>query len=474
MRIIARLDIKGSRLIKGVRFEGVRVVGDPNQYAKNYASTNIDEILYIDTVASLYGRNGLTGLLRHASKDVFVPITAGGGIRSANDARNLLQAGADKIAVNTGALKNHSLISELADQFGKQCVVVSIQAKRSSDGRCWEAMCDQGRERTGIDVQEWIERVQKLGAGEILLTSVDQDGTCKGPDLDLIQLTHNCVDVPLVFGGGISRLEDIDRILDISMPSGISIGSGFHFKKISPSEISSHIKSSQNIPQRKCLSSSEINSIPKLNNKSIAIVDYKMGNTQSLINAFGFLEASTVITNNQDELSKADLIVLPGVGSFHNGMEQLNKLNLTDFIYNQSHKYKPIIGICLGMQLLFEIGTEFGITKGLGIFKGEVTSLPNKDIDGAKIYLPHIGWNQVKASSPRVSELGDSFYQYFVHSFAAQNAREEDVLYSSEYRMQKFTSAVYTRKTMGFQFHPERSGFRGLKLLSLSCLKLTS
>ena len=174
-RLIARLDVKGSRLIKGVRFEGLRVVGDPSDSAIRYAQAGADELLYIDAVASLFGRNSLSGLLRQASSKVFIPITAAGGVRSVDDAAALLAAGADKVAVNTAALERPQLITELAEAFGRQCVVASIQARRTSSGE-WEAMKEAGRERTGRDVAEWIHLLQELGAGELLLTS-ESDGT---------------------------------------------------------------------------------------------------------------------------------------------------------------------------------------------------------------------------------------------------------------------------------------------------------
>ena len=185
-RIIARLDVKGKKLIKGIRFEGVRVIGEPNKAAKQYAEDGADELLYVDAVASLYGRNSISNILKLASNEIFIPITASGGIRSVLDAKNLLLSGADKIALNTAALKNPKLIRELVENFGSQCVVVSIQARKKSGNEGWEAMSAMGREKSGKDIIDWINEVQNLGAGEILLTSVDRDGTLSSPDYDLI------------------------------------------------------------------------------------------------------------------------------------------------------------------------------------------------------------------------------------------------------------------------------------------------
>ena len=149
-RLIARLDIKGNMLIKGIRFEGLRVVGESTNYAKKYARSGVDELLYIDVVASLYGRNGLIEILKNISKEVFIPITAGGGIRSVKDAEKLLSAGADKVAINSAALKNANLINELSKAFGSQCVVASIQARKMPDNEMWEALGDGGRERSDL------------------------------------------------------------------------------------------------------------------------------------------------------------------------------------------------------------------------------------------------------------------------------------------------------------------------------------
>ena len=226
-RLIARLDIKGNKLIKGIRFEGLRVLGDPVEAAYQYARDGIDEILFIDAVASLYGRNSLTEILRQTTREVFVPITAGGGIRSVADAAKLLASGADKIALNSEALRRPQLISELAQEFGNQCVVVSIQARKIHDND-WEAMGEAGRERSGRKVITWMQEVQDLGAGEILLTSIDQDGTCQGPDNELIKKANSTASVPLIVGGGFAAIEDINTTFNQSAVSGIGIGAAFH------------------------------------------------------------------------------------------------------------------------------------------------------------------------------------------------------------------------------------------------------
>ena len=222
-RVIARLDIKGPNLIKGVRMEGLRVIGKPAEYARKYAEEGADEILYLDTVASLYGRNNLTEIIEEASDGVFIPITCAGGIRSVGDVQRLLDAGADKVAINSAAIREPALIRRCADRYGSQAIVVSIEAKRVNGS--WEAYTDCGRERTGREVQAWAAEAVALGAGEILLTSVDRDGTRKGPDLALAESLR--LPVPVVLSGGIAAPEDAK--LASKVADALAIGCALHY-----------------------------------------------------------------------------------------------------------------------------------------------------------------------------------------------------------------------------------------------------
>ena len=223
LRLIARLDIKGSNVCKGVQMEGLRVVGKPEEMAKHYAESGADEILYIDTVASLYGRNQLEAMLEKTCEEVFVPITVGGGIGSVADARRLFNAGADKVAVNTAALKRPALINELAGHFGSQAVVVSIEAKRVNGG-C-ECYTDNGRGSTGMETARWASDAVGRGAGEILLTSVDRDGTRKGFDVDLIAAIGPNVPVPVTASGGCGSLEHLKDVLVRGKADAVAVGS---------------------------------------------------------------------------------------------------------------------------------------------------------------------------------------------------------------------------------------------------------
>lgn len=236
-RIIARMDIKGANLIKGVQLEGLRVVGDPSTFARHYYESGIDELLYMDIVASLYGRNSLLATIERASEEVFVPLTVGGGIRKISDVRDILKSGADKVALNTAAINSPSLLSEIADTFGSQCVVLSVEAKRQDNGD-WEAYTDNGRERTGLAVTDWIAKASRTGVGEILLTSIDREGTRKGFDLELLNRARQVTDLPLIISGGFGEPKDFTNAIRMGADA-IAIADALHYRRFSLSEIRS-------------------------------------------------------------------------------------------------------------------------------------------------------------------------------------------------------------------------------------------
>ena len=236
LRLIARLDIKGANLIKGIHLEGLRIVGDPQDRAEKYYQDGADEIIYMDTVASLYGRNNLLDVVTRATEHVFVPMTVGGGIRSVEDARALLRAGADKVAINTAAIKDPTLIKKLSDVWGSSTIVLSIEAKKTAEGK-WEAYTDNGRERTGLDVTQWAEQGAKLGAGEIFLTSVDQEGTRKGFDCELVSEVTKSVDIPVVASGGFGEFTHLKDLLQIGQPTGVAFADSLHYDRIGLTEI---------------------------------------------------------------------------------------------------------------------------------------------------------------------------------------------------------------------------------------------
>ena len=228
IRLIARLDIKGPNLIKGIHLEGLRVIGSPNEYALRYYHQGADELIYMDCVASLYGRNHLGEIIKVAAKDIFVPMTVGGGIRSVDDATEILRSGADKVAVNTAAVNNPQLITDIARRFGSQCMVLSIEAKQVEPER-WEVFTDNGRERTGLDVIDWVKRGVALGAGEVLLTSVDREGTRKGFDVNLIKAVSCEINVPIIASGGIFTGADAQSKINAGA-SLVQIWTGFIYE----------------------------------------------------------------------------------------------------------------------------------------------------------------------------------------------------------------------------------------------------
>lgn len=235
IRLIARLDVKGENLIKGIHLEGLRVIGSPSEYAHKYYQQGADELIFMDTVASLYERNHLADIITSVAKDIFIPMTVGGGIRSVEDATEILRLGADKVAVNTAAVNRPDLISEISNVLGSQAMVLSVEAKKNNNK--WEVYTNNGRESTGIDVMEWISRGEKLGAGEILLTSVDCEGTRKGFDIDLIKSAVGCVSIPVIASGGMGKFQDLHDAVYKADADAIAMADVLHYNRLTFSEI---------------------------------------------------------------------------------------------------------------------------------------------------------------------------------------------------------------------------------------------
>lgn len=236
IRIIPRLDIKGPNVIKGIHLECLRVVGNPQEMAAKYYNQGADEIIYIDTVASLYGRDNLLDIVSRASENVFIPMTAGGGIRSLSDIKKILRAGADKVSINTYAVKDPGFIKRAAKSFGSQCIVGHIEAKRVGKDK-WEAYTDNGREQTGLDVVEWAKKLETLGIGELLITSIDNEGTAKGYDLELINNIATRVSVPVIASGGAGKPEDILKVITEGRADAVTASHIFHYNKHTIGEI---------------------------------------------------------------------------------------------------------------------------------------------------------------------------------------------------------------------------------------------
>lgn len=230
IRVIARLDVKGPDVINTIQLEGLRRVGSPNELAKNYYNQGADELLIIDQVASLYQRDHLIKLIKIFTKEIFIPITVGGGIKSVDDARQLLRSGADKVAINTASVSDPNLINQLSKEFGKQCVVISIPCKLV-ENKIWEVFTNGGRDKTGLDVFEWAQKVVSLGAGELLVTSIDNDGLRKGFDLSLAQKFNEIEDIPIIFSGGLGSPRHVSDLLSVSNCEAIAMADYLHMKR---------------------------------------------------------------------------------------------------------------------------------------------------------------------------------------------------------------------------------------------------
>ncbi|HIY78308.1 MAG TPA: imidazole glycerol phosphate synthase subunit HisF [Candidatus Borkfalkia excrementavium] len=239
-RIIPCLDINGGRVVKGVNFINLVDAGDPVEVADAYDKIGADEIVFLDITASSDGRKTAVDILSRASEKVFIPLTVGGGIRTVEDFRVMLSAGADKIAVNSAAIKNPTLISEAAERFGSQCVVLAVDAKRNERGG-YDVYLNGGRVRTDLDAIEWIAHAEKLGAGEVLLTSMDRDGTKSGYDLELTRRAAEAVNIPVIASGGAGKKEDFYDVLTEGGADAALAASLFHFGQIRLKELKRYL-----------------------------------------------------------------------------------------------------------------------------------------------------------------------------------------------------------------------------------------
>lgn len=247
-RIIPCLDVRDGKVVKGVQFEGVQDVGDPISYAQLYNEQGADELVFYDITASYEKRSVILDVVRETAKKVFVPLTVGGGIRSIEDFRATLRAGADKVSVNSQAVLNPTLIHDAADIFGSQCVCVGIDAKKIDENR-WTVYINGGRKDMHLDLIDWAKQVQALGAGEICLNSIDADGTKKGFDLPMLQAVCHAVSIPVIASGGCGKLEDFSEVFEKTGVTAALAASLFHFKELTVQEVKQHCRS-HGIPMR--------------------------------------------------------------------------------------------------------------------------------------------------------------------------------------------------------------------------------
>lgn len=248
-RIIPCLDVRDGKVVKGENFVGIREVGDPVECAMEYDRQGADEICFLDITATYEGRRTMVDVVRKTAEHVFVPLTVGGGIRSVEDFREILRAGADKVSVNSAAVKNPELISQAAEIFGSQCVVAAIDAKRDEKGN-FKVVVHGGRKDTGLDAVEWAKRCQELGAGEILLTSMDTDGCREGFDLELLRAVCSVVSIPVIASGGCGRLEHFSQVFEETGADAALAASLFHFRELTVQEVKEHLAEHE-IPVRR-------------------------------------------------------------------------------------------------------------------------------------------------------------------------------------------------------------------------------
>lgn len=240
IRVIPCLDVKEGKVVKGVHFENLIEAGDPVEHAAFYSREKADELVFLDISATIEGRKTMVDVVKKVSEVVFIPLTVGGGITSLQDIEKLLKAGADKISINTSAVKTPGLIKEGAEKFGSQCIVVAIDGKKNASG--WEVCIESGKTPTGIDVGEWAKKVEELGAGEILLTSIDMDGTQKGYDIKMTRTVADNVRVPVIASGGAGTLEHMSMVVKEGKASAVLLASLLHFRKYTIAEIKNYFR----------------------------------------------------------------------------------------------------------------------------------------------------------------------------------------------------------------------------------------
>jgi cyclase len=465
-RVIPCLDVHNGRVVKGEQFIHLVDSGDPVELARQYEANGADELVLLDISATTEARRTVTETARRVAQKVFIPFTIGGGIRSVGEAQAVLDNGADKIAVNSAALERPQLLSELARHLGRQSVVLSIDAKRSAGGTTWEAYTAGGTKPSGRDVVDWAKQGVELGAGEILLTSIDSDGRNDGYDLELLRKVTAVVNVPVIASGGAGLVEHFGEALLEGRADAVLGASTLHRGDLTIQQIKKYLSASgvvtRPIDQRALDLSANLGE----NGPRVAIVDYGMGNRASVANALTYVGAEAIITNDDQEILTADGVILPGVGSFPAAMDRLGRQDLISTLNQFRSLGKPLLGICLGHQLLFDRSDEHGGSRGLGWIGGKVA-----ETDSA--ISPNIGWRSVGFdNTPALTEgLGSEELFYHAHEFAARPSDPGVIKGRSalggtvDGQPSSAVTVVEQQRIYGTQFHPEKSSYAGLKLL---------
>jgi cyclase len=248
-RIVPCLDIKDGRVVKGIRFVELRDAGDPVELARIYEASGADELVFLDITATVEGRKATRDVVRAVAAELTIPFAVGGGVNSVDDVRSLLRAGCDKVSLNSAAVRTPEVLQHAAAEFGSQCIVLAIDARKREDGNGWEVLIDGGRTRTGLDAVEWVRRGAHLGAGEILLTSMDRDGTKSGFDIELTRAVHDAVDVPVIASGGAGRAQDFADVFEQAGADAALAASLFHFGELAIPDLKEDLRG-RGIPVR--------------------------------------------------------------------------------------------------------------------------------------------------------------------------------------------------------------------------------
>lgn len=504
IRIIPRLDIKGPNLVKGIHLEGLRVLGAPEDFARHYYEEGADELLYVDVVASLYGRNSLLPIIERTAREIFIPLTVAGGIRTIEDMCMVLRAGADKIALNTAALKDPELIRVASKKFGSSTIVVSLEVIRSPDGR-YLCSTDNGREYTGVEAVAWACRAAELGAGELLVTSIDREGTGVGYDVELTERIARVVPIPVIACGGAGSVADVEAVIRDGHADAIAIASVLHYaavERVAGSAVAAegnreYLRSgrrgfaainacrlsdlkeqlhSRGVPLRSAPSYAEDSPVRTVAKQGpapyVAIVDYGMGNLFSVQRACAQAGLRTEVTSDRQRVLEADGVILPGVGAFADAMATLRLLDLVRPIQDVVAAGVPFFGICLGMQLLMSSSEEFGHSAGLDIVPGTVSYLRNPmDGRGRVLKVPEVGWNTIavtqratRGASSMFTDVAPDAWMYFVHSLYVAPHDASVVTSTTQYGDRTYCASLECANVFACQFHPERSGREGLQL----------
>ncbi len=481
MRIIPKIEIKNDNLVKGIGFEGLRVLGDPEFFINYYNKTIADEFFIIDVVPSLYGTKHNFKILENFCKFTSIPITVSGGLRNISDIDRAFSAGADKISLNTILFKKKQILEHVINKYGSQAVSANLEVFKSSDEYC--LFSGFGKERTGVILEDKIKQLNDAGIGEIIVSSIKNDGTLSGADYTLLEKIDKFNNCPILYSGGVKSLEEINKIKKNFDIDGLLIGSLFHYNLLSQNQDQKEIISKSKIGNKDFISKREnIKKIPRLNkinfkllqkrktkNKKsikinkietkICILDLEVGNIFSLKNFLTKFKFNFIISKNIKKIRECDLLIISGDCNSSYCLEEIKKKKLTKIIREFFDK-KKLIGICSGMQIMFEDIYEGKKSKGLSLFKGSIKKIKLKT---KSIKLPNIGWRKLHSLKNHNHIKATKDY-YFLHSYRAQDYNKKDCLYLSDYNSAEIPSIFYKNQTLLFQFHPEKSGDFGHEL----------